>query len=387
MKRLRKSEEERLEAKVIGSLRSPLTFEVKRAEQRIVRRAEEFPSETVTVLLRNYEHEDERVRLAVRETLTEIVRHKEGMAAVLEEMVHPSRSVRKAVQAFLGTVVGAHAVTYASFYEQTMLLVAMAKRKDVPVEDIVSLAELTKQTFMSGEVMEAVQDIGFCLDHIKHRYRGSEQLKEYIADLLKLAPDLSRMGVYSSTIEGPLRKAMKASRYRSYDDTRDLIEERSAEARLRAAMVALGEVVRESVNKRPRMRREELLPSDLALLEQLRGLVDTIASLVLAGRRGEAIAALAVFMEATTGTPGWKERVTAKEPAALFTAYNLAVVCVKLASSIMSATAEDVYQKNLRHLEGEPSIHVVMWPAAVMDMVEERMGLETTAAPAEATNS
>ena len=130
----------------------------------------------------------------------------------MSNMVHSSRNIRKAVQSFLGEEIGAHAITYASFYEQTMLLVAMSKRKNIPIDDIVSLADISKQTFIEGEVMEAVKDIGFCLDYVKHRYKNSEQLKEYVANLLQMAPDLSRMGVYSSSIEEPLRKAMKAAR-------------------------------------------------------------------------------------------------------------------------------------------------------------------------------
>jgi hypothetical protein len=255
----------------------------------LVKRAETKPLETVTMLLKYYDHEDNRVRQAVKETLSAMSRDKANMEAILADMVHPSRNVRKAVQGFLGDTVGAHAITYASFYEQTMLLVAMSKRKDIPVDDIMSLAELSKETFMDGEVMEAVKDVGFCLDYVKHRYKSSEQLKEYVANLLKLAPDLSRMGVYSGAIEEPLRKAMKASRYRNFDETREIIEERTKESKLRNDLHRIAREVKENINKRPSVKKEDLAEQDLTLLSEQHTLVDSVTSLLLAGKRSEAI--------------------------------------------------------------------------------------------------
>lgn len=382
----RKNEEERLESSMVESFRSPLSLEVRRTQQRLARRAEDKPLETVTLLLRQFDNEDIRVHKAVKDTLSQIARTKEGMEAILVDMVHPSRNVRKAVQSFLGSFVGAHAVTYASFYEQTMLLVAMARRKDIPVDDIVSLADLSKRTFIEGEVMEAVKDIGYCLDSIKHRYRSSEQLKEYVADLLKMAPDLTRMGVYSGAIEEPLRKAMKASRYRDYDETKEIIEERARESRLRTILQYVGRAVKDNINARPLVKREDLDESDLEVLTMLHDLVDTVTSLVLARKRKEAVDAIASFMEGVAHDPRhseWQDRVRDRDPSAMFALYNVTLVCLKLTSSIMPITAEDIYQQNLRHLEGDPSIHVVMWPDVVMKImdgeIEERTAPEAPA--------
>jgi Anticodon-binding domain of tRNA ligase len=375
----KKYEEERLEVSMIESFRSSLSMEVRRAQQKLIKRAETKPLETVTLLLRHYDHEDNRVRQAVKQTLTTLSKDKVGMESILTDMVHPSRNVRKAVQGFLGDTVGAHAITYASFYEQTMLLVAMSKRKDIPVDDIMSLADLSKQTFMDGEIMEAVKDIGFSLDNVKHRYRSSEQLKEYVADLLKMAPDLSRMGVYSGAIEEPLRKAMKASRYRNFDETRELIEERTKESKMRTVLHQIAREIKENVNKRPQVKRGELTASDVQTLSQLHDLVDSVTSLVIANERSEASALLLGFEEKfirdyehTVGP-----RVQHRDPAAMFVLYNVGLVCVKLTSSIMAATAEDVYQTGFRHLEGDPSIHIVMWPEAVMGQVLEAVGQES----------
>jgi hypothetical protein len=372
----RKNEEERLEAAMIDAFRSHQSLEVTRAQEKLIARSRTKPLETVTLLLRHYDHEDGRVRQSVKETLVALSKDEVCLGSVLADMVHPDRNVRKAVQKFLGDTVGAHAITYASFYEQTMLLVAMSKRKDIPVTDIVSLADLSKETFMAGEIMEAVKDIGLSLDLIKHRYRSSEQLKNYVAELLKMAPDLSRMGIYSGMIEEPLRKAMKASRNRDFDETRDIIDERTKESKLRTLLHIIAQEVKDNVNKRPWVINEELTPADNEMLTQLHDLVDSVTSLVIANRRSEAIEILIGFEENFRKKYHsiLKERVKQREPAALFVLYNVGLVCVKVASSIIAATAEDVYQTGYRHLEGDPSIHIVMWPEAVMGPWLEDVG-------------
>jgi len=367
----KKTEGAKIEAILVETFRSPLSGEISLFQQRILKAAAEAPEEMVTVLLRYYDHEDMRVRDGVKGCLMEIWKMPEGIDAILQNMVHPSRSIRKAVQSLLGERVGAHAITYASFYEQTALIASMSRRKDIPVDDIVALAEVSKRTFSEGEVMEAVKDIGLCLDFIKHRFRSSEQLKSYVTDLLKMAPDLSRIGVYNAALEEPLRKAMKASRHRQYDDTHEIIEERMKESRLRTNLHWMGNYVNTSIFQRPEMEWTKLSMTDLDSLSTLHDLMDSITSLIMAQKKMEAVdlmndwlAAYRVSFESLLG-----ERVRQEDHSAIFTMYSIAVVVLKLASSMMPVSAEDVYQKNMRHLEGEPSIHIVMWPDAVMKQV------------------
>ncbi len=361
-------EEDRVETIITEDFPSHQEADVERARRKVIKWAEQRPLEAVTALLKHYNDEDELVRRPVRRTLIELGKDRAYMDAVLTNMVHPSRTVRKAVQGFLGEAVGAHAITYASIYEQTMLLVAMARRKEIPVEDVVSLADLTKATFMDGEVMRAIRDIGLCLDTIKHRYRSSEQLKDYLAELLKMAPELSRLGVYGGLIEEPLRKAMKASRERTYDDTGHIIEERNKESQLRADLTTLSIEVKNRTRDRPRVAGSDLYAEDRVEMDKLYRLIDTVKSLVLDNKRSEAKVLLQAhvedFLRAYRGP--LEARVRDQDRAALFVLYAQVLSFVKLASFLVPVTAEDIYQTYLRPLEDSPSIHVVMWPETVL---------------------
>jgi isoleucyl-tRNA synthetase len=98
--------------------------------------------------------------------------------------------------------------------------------------------------------------------------------------------------------------------------------------------------------------------------------------LVIANRRTEATEVLLGFEEQYIRDydTNIKARVKQRDPGALFVLYNVGLVCVKVTSSIIATTAEDVYQTEFRHLEGDPSIHIVMWPEAVMGQVLEDVG-------------
>ncbi len=367
-----KTEGSKIEAILVESLRSPLDIEVRRFHRRIIDYGHENPLEMTTILLRYYDHEDNRVQQEARSCLTELSGTRNGMEGIMENMVHPSRNIRKAVQSFLGNKVGAHAITYASLYEQTMLIGAICRRKNIPVDDITALARMSKQTFMDREVMAAVSDIGLCLDLIKHRLRSSEQLRNYVSDLLRLVPDLTRIGAYNAAIEEPLRKAMKASHHRTFDETKEIIDERMKESILRNRLYQLGSVVKENIFARPQGVPDDLQRIDWEELLEMHDLVDAIAALVMAGQKAEAVDMLFAYIEedlVPTYESNWKARISSKDQAALFSLYNIMVVLLKLAASMSPMAAEDSYQRNMKHLEGEPSIHLVMWPEAIIHMV------------------
>lgn len=361
--------EDRLEKWIVRSLCSPLEIEVRRAQKKLVSRAETEPHQVIPALLRNYGHEDPRVREGVRRALSAIAATGTGKASILDEMVNPSKMVRNGLQSFLNDEIGTHAATYASLYEQTMLTMAMAQQKGIPVDDIASLADQSRRVLQSGEVMRAVRDIAYCLDLVKHRYRCSEQYKDYVTDLLKMAPDLARMGVYKSTIEEPLHKTMKALRDRRYDETKEIVGLRTRESQLIAALGRLERAVRENVPARPQPP-EELLSEDRELLFRLEELIASFASMALEDRHEGAVIELLEFLTSPLASPSrltWGRRIESKDPSALFTLYAIGLASAKLAAAVLPQAAEDIYQRELRPLVGEVSIHTVRWPDHFLD--------------------
>ena len=365
----RRRQTARIEASLVRALYIPM--ERGRMEKRILHLAVDDPLGMVTILLKNYHHGSKRVSSAARKLLDQIVQDRSGMKAVLDSLTHPNREVRLAAVDLLKEKRGVHAVTYASFYESTSLLIAMARNRDMPVSDIEALAEMSKESFLDGETLEALQDIASSLDFIKHRYRAANMLKGYLTEMLRMAPDLTRMGVYDEKIDEPLKKAITASKSKEVDETSEIITERKLETSIRTTLDRVGKTIKDSVEARPNTDPSQLQGSDVWVLTRIQEIVESVTSLVLAGRKREALGQINVFLKSdlVEFMEGAKQRIAAKDPSALLTAYTLALVGLRLASWLMPQTAEDIYQRYFRAYESEPSIHIVAWPEVVLKVI------------------
>jgi len=365
----RRKEAAKIEASLVRAFRIPV--ERGRMEKRILSHASSSPAEMVPVLLKYYSHDNARVRNGVRKLLNRLTERREGMKSVLDSIIHPNRDVRRNAVEFLREHMGMYAVTYASFYEHTALLVAMARNKDMPVEDIEDLAQVSKEDLLDGDIMDALQDIASCFDFIKHRHRAANLLKGYLTQMLRMAPELTRLGVYDERIEEPLRKALTASKNRYVDETKEIIDLRKMERSLRQQIDKIGKAVNARVEKRPSLEPAQMQGADVWVQQRLQALTQSLTTLAVAGKKREAMVQLQSFMKQDFND-FWeanKDRMERNDPSALFTLYVIGLVCLKLASMLMPQSSEDLYQKHYRIHELEPSIHIVAWPDTVMKII------------------
>jgi hypothetical protein len=365
----RRREAERIEASLVRSIHIP--GEQGRIEKRIIRIATEDPSEMVTVLLRNYSHANKRVEAAVRRWLDRLTEDRRGMKAVLDDVIHPNREIRDSAVQYLKEKRGIYAITYCAFLEHTELLIALASNKDIPVADIQALVEISKESFLEGEMMEALKDIAASIDFIKHRHRAADQLKGYVTEMLRMAPDLTRLGVYNERIEEPLKQAINASKMRALDETKEIIAIRGVESSIRYMLDKIAKAVRTSSNVKPTMEMEQMKGDDVMAIMKLRDVLGSVTQLTMAGKRSESLHALQEYLKKDCSEyySRGRKRLEAGEQSASTTVYNIGLVALKLASAQMPQTAEDIYQKYYRHYEAEPSVHIVPWPEAMIKLI------------------
>ncbi len=366
---IRRREAERIEAALVRSIQIP--GERGRIERRVARHAQENPSEMVSVLLRNCSHRNKRVSAVSRELLDRLTAERKGMRAVLDDIVHPDRETRDAAVLYLREKKGIYAITYAAFLEHTELMVALSKNKDIPVSDIQALVEISKEMFLDGEMMEALKDIAASIDFLKHRNRAADQLKGYVTEMLRLAPDLTRLGVYDGRIEEPLKKAINATKAPALDETKEIIEIRGVESSIRYSLDRIAKVVRASNKLKPAMQMEQMQGDDVMAIMKLKDVLGSVTHLTMAGKRSESLRTLQDYLknECSEYLSRAKSRVEAGEQSASMTVYTMGLVSLKLTSAMMPQTAEDIYQKYYRFYEVEPSIHIVPWPEALMKLL------------------
>jgi hypothetical protein len=365
----RRREAERIEASLVRSIHIP--GERSRIEKRLIRVAAEDPSEMVTILLRNYSNGNKRVAAAVRKLLDRLTENRKGMKAVLDDIIHPNRDIRNAAIQYLKDKRGIYAVTYGAFLEHTELLLALARSKDIPVADIQALVEISKESFLDGEMMDALKDIAASIDFIKHRHRAADRLKGYVTEMLRMAPDLTRLGVYDERIEEPLKQAINASKMQARDETKELIAIRGVESSIRYMLDKIAKAVRTSCNIEPTMQMEQMQGDDVMAIMKMKDTLESVTQLTMAGKRSESLQALQEYLKKDCSEyySRAKKRLESGDQSASMTVYTIGLVALKLASALMPQTAEDVYQKYYRYYEAEPSVHIVPWPEAMIKLI------------------
>jgi hypothetical protein len=369
----RKKNASQIEKEMLLSFRSPIPAERLFMQKKVVKYGERDPELTLVVLFSHYGHKDTRIRKSVRDTLIEITKRNEGMVALLEVIMHPDRDVRRNAFKFLGETRGFHSTTYVSFLEQTLILMALSKKKGIPVSDISSLVEVSRNAFLDGRIMEAIKDIATCLDLIKHRLRSVEHLKNYLVDVLRMAPELTRMGVYPGNIEEPIKRAIKASKARVYNETGKIIEGRSRESLVRKELITIGKTINEVTEIRPSMEPADISGTDVWLLTALQELMDMVTSYTIANETSEAMDTLVNFLGEDFKNfyrEEMAERIKEGDQSAIFGLYVVGIVCLKITAPLIPDPTEKIYQDYFRRYEEDPSIHIVLWPEIIMKILD-----------------
>ena len=347
--------------------------ERKRAEARVLKIAETEPNQMVTVLLRYYDNENEKVKEIIKNLLAEISKTPAGKEAIVDNVSNLNRDVRRGVKLAIQEIWGPQAAPYAARYEQTVMLLGFARKRDVPVDDIERLAVTTKTTFFGGETVRAITDISHCLELVKLRFRNVENLKNYLSEMLRTIPELNKMGVSTTSMEESLKTALSVSRNRQFDYTNGLIDDRINEIEIRDELIFIGETVKANAPSRPEMRLADLNGMDVWAFEKMSEIIQMTIASNLRGTRSIALNGLHGFLVNEFSTyyeNNAKMRITELDPSALFTVYIIGLVSLKLVSDLIPVMAEEIYQKYYRRLERDPSVLLVTWPEVVMRMAK-----------------
>ncbi len=364
-----RTEADRIEPILLDSLASPLSIERKRMEARVLNVAKEETEGMAAVLLRYTDVKNENARESVLRLLDAISQTREGKAAILENLSHPDQEVRKGTRAMMVRIWGERTDGFAADYEQALLLMSLARSRDIFVEDIVTLAELVKVTLLEGDRDKALEDIALVVELLKHRYRAVETMKNYLADMLKITPELSKLGMMSGRIEESLRTASRANRQRSFDYTRDLIDERMREVETIDQLRSLGVSVKEMLTEAPHVSLEKLSGMDVWMIIRLKELVAEGTNLSVTSRRSDVIDLVGAFLKDEVFPylqDKAQDRLSARDPSLLFALYTVGLTCLKLLHDPLPKVAEELYVTYFRDLEGVQTINDISWPSAVM---------------------
>lgn len=338
---------------------------------RLVALAKKENTSVVQMLLRHYDSDVQRVREGIEQSLIEISKQHEGKVAIVEALSNPDREVRKGAKLIIPEIWGSPSMPYPTLFEQTFQLIQMAKERDISVEDIETLMDLSKQSFLDMEVMKSIRDIGTCLEFSKRRYKNSESLKGYISDMLKLSPELQSMGVTIVNFDESLKTAIKASKARNFDYTQEVIDQRIMEIEIKDQVRGLGQLVKESITTRPTIEIAILSVKDEKMVIRMSQTLENINTKNLGGNYAKSVEEMHEFLLKDFE---WYydedviNRLAKGDRSVVLTIYMIGICFLKLTSVMMPNVAEEIYQKYYRDLEGSTSVYTIFWPELVIEL-------------------
>jgi hypothetical protein len=338
---------------------------------RVVALAKKENIPVVLMLLRHYDSEVERVKDGIGQSLLEISKQHECRVAIVEALSNSDRNVRKGAKMIIPEIWGSPSTPFPTLFEQTFQLIHMAKEKDIPVEDIETLMELSKQSLIDMEIMKSIRDIGTCLEFSKRRYKNSESLKGYISDMLKLSPELQKMGVTIVNFDESLKTAIKASKARNFDYTQEIIDQRNMEMEIKDQLRSLGQLVNESIKTRPVIEMAILSIKDEKMVVRMSQTLENINTKNLGGNFSKSVEEMHTFLLKDFE---WYydedviNRLAEGDRSAILTIYMIGICMLKLASVMMPNVSEEIYQKYYRDLEGSTSVYMILWPELVIEL-------------------
>lgn len=368
-----RSETEKIDSVLIESLASPLALERRRMENKVISLAKKENVAVVEMLLRHFDTDIERAKESIQTCLVEISAAFEGRQAIVESLSSSNKDIRKGAKLILPVIWGTPSSPFATLFEQTYLMIEMAKEKGIPVDDIETLMDLSKQTFLDGESMKAINDIGTCLEFAKRRYKNSETLKVYISDMLKISPEVQKRGVSIVDFNEALKTAIKVSKTRSFDFTQEIIDHRIMEIEVKDQMRSIGQLVRETIKVRPEIEMAKLTVKDESLIVKMAEFIEAVHTKNLAGNPDKSIEMIHEFLFKDFEwyyDDGVTQRLNDGDSSAILTIYMMGLSILKVVSSIIPTVSEDIYQKYYRELEGSVSIYTVMWPELVLELAK-----------------
>ncbi len=368
---LPRTEVSKLEASLEGRLASPLAFERRWTQNRVMEMADREPWSVTIMLLRHYDCVNDKARDNVRLLVSRIAEREEAQEAILDGLSHPSIEVRRGASICVPHIWGDPARPYPILFEQTYSLIEMARQRDLDVSDIEILMDLSKVSFMDGELVKAIGDISVCLEFLRRRYKNSETLNTYLADMLRMAPELEKIGLDDAHIEQSLLTAVKVNRSRKFDVAQDLIDQRVMEVEIKDRMRSLGVLISSSMRQRPILEPKVLVPKDIEMVVLTRKAIESMSTKSLQNDMDGAVEEMHRFLFKDLDAyfdESVASRLAQGEVSASLTMYLIVLALLKVASSFIPFSAENIFQANMKGLEGTPSIFLVIWPGLFLDI-------------------
>jgi len=219
----------RIDRRLVDDLSSVLPGKRKSLIDRISENARKNPMAIMAVLLRYYDHGDQRVSGQVRQIMNNLLREPSVAGALRESLFSVHREISQAAAKVLDEQ-GFEGAKLKGIFDSIQKYYAESNLMDIHTEDIVELVNDGIRIYREGSLQQAFENLIMARDLIRDRVDWNENIRRYIKDVLRMTPELSQGGVQIDSIQESLKVLSDAVKKRDYRETRELIEAKKTEA-------------------------------------------------------------------------------------------------------------------------------------------------------------
>lgn len=354
----------RIDRHLVSDLSSFLPGRRRKMIDRIEEYGAKNPLAIVPVLLKHYNADSPKVRNQVRASLARLTQSELGELALVECMFSKHQEIASTAASLLEER-GYNSTSFLSYYRQASSLVEQAKKADVFCQDVEELISDSIETYKEGRFDQAMTNMMMAKDLLEDRLEWHGHLKNYIKEVLRLTPILSRSGVQVDAIQDSIRNVATAMQTREYTEARALLDLRRQETRLWKQLWSFEEYITKRIKAKPLTELMVLTEADKQMLEAFVRMNEKVHELTQDGKPIDALKTVEEFLrDEVSGSYLAKEgkRLDSKDEAAWYTMWSVGLGLLKAVAPIVPNLAEEFYQQYFRDREGAPSIHTVPWP-------------------------
>lgn len=328
------------------------------------------PASTVPMLLRFMEDADPEIRGIAGEMVEELTATSKGEQALMECLLSSHHVVSQNAAEILERK-GLGGEKFREIFASSEKLFAKCRMMSIYTDDIKELFIDSINLYKKKAVEQATENIVLAHDILRDRVEWNESMKQYIADVLRLSPQLSRSGVAMDNIQASLKTLTGAMKTRDYKETRDLVDGKKMEAAIGSELSSVFSFISKKMKGSRIDPEAQISDEDRWIFDSMKKLAGEIRISMMGDGKIEAMRSVSSFVAQELAGKYLEhvaKRIERGDSSAVAAAGNAMLGVTKILALVLPNVASELYDDSLRILVGKEELDDVGWPMLLKEL-------------------
>jgi hypothetical protein len=355
---------------LVDDLGSRFPGKRKRTTASIRKHALVSPVSTMPLLLRLLEHTDPDIRSIADQLVVEMIATPGGEQALIECLFSAHHAVSLNAAGLLEKK-GLGGEKFREMYASSEKLFSKCNALGIYTADIKDLLIDSVGLYKKKAAEQATENIVLAHDLLQDRLEWNENLKQYIADVLRLSPQLSQSGVSMDNIQASLKMIAGSLKTRDYKETRDLVEGKKMEGAIGSELSSVFSFISKKMKGAKIDPQSQISDEDKWIFESMKKLAVEVKASMSNGGKVEAMRSVYSFVAqelAGRYLEHVAKRIEKGDARAAAAAGSAMLGMTKILALVLPNVAAELYDDSLKALVGKEDLDDADWPGLLSDL-------------------